>query len=108
MSKHDFAREEIGDSGEADVRMRSDIQAAARRERGRTHLVPEDEGADRPPPCRGERPTHLEAAQVARARRDDGFQTAAGAGVRDGLRDGLPAHRPDDGPSEWVDATVLP
>jgi Tfp pilus assembly protein PilF len=46
VAVHDPAVEQIGDGGEADVRVRAHVDALARHELHRAHLVEEDEGAD--------------------------------------------------------------
>ena len=82
-----LALEQVGDGGEADVRMRPHVDAVADQELGRPHLVEEDEGPDHLLLRRGQRAAHLEAAEIAGARHDhvlDGI-----AGVRDRREWGL-------------------
>lgn len=71
----DLALEEIGDRGEADVRVRPHIEALPGRERSRPHLVEEDEGPDAALLHVGERAAHREpVSQVARAGNDQRFE----------------------------------
>ncbi len=95
VAVHDLALEQVGRGGEADVRVRPDVDALADHELRRTHLVPEPEyeGADPLPPRRGQRAPHLEAAEVAGAGDDDGLDGVAGELVAErGVVGGLPAH----------------
>jgi len=66
----DRAFEQIGDGGEVDVRVRSDVDAFACRKPCGPHLVEEDERPDHRPLLVGERPVHLEPAEVMRDRRE--------------------------------------
>jgi hypothetical protein len=93
VAVHDLAVEQVGRGGEADVRVRADVDALADDELRRAHLVPEDEGADHLPPRRGKGAADLEAAEVAGAGDDDGLDGVAGALVAGrGVVGGLPAH----------------
>jgi hypothetical protein len=58
----DRAVEEVGEGGEADVRMGPHVVAGARIERHRAEVVEEDEGPDAPPVAVRQRATHGEAA----------------------------------------------
>ena len=90
-----LALEQIGDGGEADVRVRAHVDAVADQELGRPHLVEEDEGPDHLLLGRGQRAAHLEAAEVAGARHDDVLDGVAGACVAGyGIVGRLPAHAP--------------
>ncbi len=64
----DLALEEIGERGEADVRVRAHVDALARRKVGRPHGVEEDEGAHFPPLGDRQDAAHGKTAQVALAR----------------------------------------
>ena len=90
---HDLAVEQIGDGRQADMGMRPHIHAGPEQELGRPHLVEEDEGADHLPLRRGQRAAHLEAAEVAGPRHDDGLDGVAGELVaRLRIVGGVPAH----------------
>jgi len=52
--------------------MRPHVDAVPRREGGRPHVIEEDEGADQLARRAGQHAAHGEAAEVARARLDDG------------------------------------
>ena len=78
VAVHDLALEQVGRGGEADMRVRADVDALADDEVGRAHLVPEDEGADHLPPRRGQGAADLEPAEVAGAGDDDGLDGVAG------------------------------
>ena len=68
----DLAFEEIGDGGEADVRMRPHVESLSWREQGRAHLVEENERADAAPAGVGQGAAHREAvAEIPRARDDE-------------------------------------
>ena len=89
----DFAFEQVGDRGEADVGVGPHVDAVAELELGRAHLVEEDEGPDHLLGCRGQRAPHLEGADVAGARHDHVLDGIAGAFVSgNGVLAGLPAH----------------
>ena len=66
----DLAVEQIGDGGEADVRVRAHVDAArdAGRELDRPHVVEEHERPDHPVLREGQHPPHLEPAQIAAPR----------------------------------------
>lgn len=73
--------------------MRAHVDALACHEFGGAHLIEEDEGADHLPLGGGQRPAHLESAQIARPRHDDGFDGIHGIPDRDfGVECGVPAH----------------
>ena len=65
-----LALEQVGDRGEADVRMRPHVDALADQELGRPHLVEEDEGPDHlllaPPARRGAPRSRRDRARAAR------------------------------------------
>ena len=91
---HDLAVEQVGDGRQADMGMGPHVHAGSEQELGRPHLVEEDEGADHLPLRRGQRPAHLEAAEVAGAGHDHGLDGVAGelvAGLR--IVGGVPAHQ---------------
>ena len=93
VAVHDLAVEQVGDGGEADVRMRAHVDAGADEKLGRPHLVEEDEGADHLPPRRRQRTAHGKAAEIAGARHDDLLDGVAGAMVaRLRIFGGCPAH----------------
>jgi hypothetical protein len=71
VAMDDFTREEIGDGGEADMRVRANVDAAAGRELDRAELVEEDERADHAALRRRQHALHREAvAEVAGAGED--------------------------------------
>src|SRR5437764_11123 len=77
-----FAVEQIRDGGEADVRMRSDVEAVASLEDDGAHLVEEDEGPHHAASRGGERAADGEAvAEVAGAGEDDRLDGRAGVAV---------------------------
>src|SRR4029434_8734295 len=61
VAMHDAALEEIGDGGEADMRMRAHVDAAAGRELDRAELVEEDERPDHTALRRRQHALHGEA-----------------------------------------------
>jgi hypothetical protein len=72
IAVQDFAVEEIGHGGEADMGMRPHIEAGPGRQHSRAHLIEEHERADRAAFGRGENAANLEAtAQIAGPRHDD-------------------------------------
>ena len=85
----ELAAIEIGDGGEADVRMRPHVDALAGEKLGRSHLIEEDEGPDHLPARRRQRAAHREAAEVAGARDDEGLDRIGGDRVG---RNGIEAH----------------
>ncbi len=70
---HDFARKQIGDGREADVRVRADIHVArdARREVNWTHVVEEHEGTGHPLLRGRQDAADGKASEVSRPLRDD-------------------------------------
>ena len=68
---HDLACEEIGHRRKTDMRMRPDVDALARRKRGRTHEIEEDDRPDVPYRRRGQQSRDREAAEVAHPAFDD-------------------------------------
>lgn len=60
--------EQIGDGRQVDMRMRAHIDPGSGQELRRTHLVEEYEGADHRPLLVGQRPMHLEPAQIMTGR----------------------------------------
>jgi uncharacterized protein DUF2721 len=75
VAMQDLAFEEIGHRGKADVRMRPHVEAFARRERHRAHLVKEHERTDRALARCRQRPAHFEAAaEVTRARNEQSVE----------------------------------
>jgi hypothetical protein len=78
----DAALEEIGDGGEADMRMRAHVEAAAGRQLDRPELIEEDEGADHAPLRHWQHAPHREAvAEIARAREDLVLGQSGGSGL---------------------------
>jgi hypothetical protein len=69
----DFALEQIGDGGEADVGMGPYIDPVPGGEIGGPHVIEEDEGADHAVCGKGQHPPHLEPAEVLLPRGDDEF-----------------------------------
>ena len=67
----DLTLEQISHGCQADMRMRAHIDAGAKNEFGRAHLVEEYEWANHLRLCRRQRTPHLEAAEIARTRHDD-------------------------------------
>jgi hypothetical protein len=87
VAMEDLAVEEVGDGGQADVRVGSDVDAGAGFESRRTEVVEEDEGPERTQFGGGEEAAHQEtAADVAVTRGDDDLD--AGTGVRWAVRSG--------------------
>src|ERR1041385_5352519 len=95
---HDFALEQISDSGKADMRVRADIDVArqASGKIDRPHVIEEDEGTDHAPPGLGQDAPDLEGPETAPALFDDKFDHAASAQLHCGAcrpRLGRPAPR---------------
>ena len=68
----DLAIDQVGQRGEADVRMRTRIQAFSGTEGDRTEAVEEDERTYHPALRGGQRPPHLKAiAQISDVRKQD-------------------------------------
>ncbi len=71
----DLAVEQVGDGGQADVRMGPHVDALAGPEVGRTHVIQEDERPHHPPRRVGQHALHLEpSAEVPAAALDDSFE----------------------------------
>jgi hypothetical protein len=62
--------DQIGERGEADMRMRSRVDAFASAEDGGTESVEEDEGADHPALGRRQSAADFEATEVANCRQE--------------------------------------
>ncbi len=77
----ELAAEEVGDGREANMGMRPYVDAPARDELSRSHLVEEDERPDHLALRRRKRAANLEIADVARSRHDQGFDGLDGDGV---------------------------
>jgi hypothetical protein len=77
----ELATEEVGDGRKANMRMRTYVDAPAREELCRSHLVEEDEWPDHLALRRTKRAANLEIADVARSRYDQGFDGLGGDGV---------------------------
>ncbi len=89
----DLATKEVGDGREADMGMGADVDALARNELGRSHLVEEDERPDHLALRRRKRAADLETADVARTRHDQGLDRLDGDSVgTDGIQRRVPAH----------------
>ena len=71
ISMNDRAGKQIGDRGQADMRMGPHVDAPARRELGRSHLIEKDERSDATPFQRRQHAAHFESADIARTRHDD-------------------------------------
>ncbi len=69
------------DGRKANMGMRADVDAPARDELSRSHLVEEDERPDHLALRRGKRAANLEITDVARSRHDQGFDGLDGDGV---------------------------
>jgi hypothetical protein len=67
VAMDDFAVEQIGDGGKADMRMRPNVNAVAGLEHSRTEVVEKDERSDHARACRRQGAVHLKAAEVDRA-----------------------------------------
>jgi hypothetical protein len=78
----DLALEQVGDGGQADMRVRPDIDAGAGQELPGSHLVEEDEGADHLAFPGRQGPPHLEAADVVGARQQHGLEAGRQRVVR--------------------------
>ena len=90
----DAAAQQIGHRRKADMRMRPHIDALAGQKLGRPHLVKEYERPDHLSLGRGQRPAHLEAAQIPRARHDDRRNRVNFIAHRDRrVQCGIPTHR---------------
>ena len=87
------ALEQVGHGAQPDMGMRAHVDPVAGQQFRRAHLVEEDEGADHLPSGRGQGAAHLEAADVAAAGDDEGFQRRGGDQVGVGQKGvGIPAH----------------
>ena len=90
VTMHDFARKQIGDGGEADVRMRPDIDGLRKpgREVLGADVIEEDERPDHVPACERQYPSDFEPAEIPPPLVDDihaiWFTRPAGAGARRG------------------------
>jgi hypothetical protein len=91
---HDAAVEQIGDGGQANMRMRADVHALAGDELHRPEMIEEDEGPDHLALAVRQRAPHFKSiAEVAGARHDHQFQRVAGMRVaEDRIVGGNPAH----------------
>src|ERR1700728_1417707 len=67
----DFAVEQIGHGGKADMRMRPNVNAVAGLEHSRTEVVEEDERSDHARACRRQRARLLKAAEIDSTRYND-------------------------------------
>ncbi len=94
VAVQDAAVEQIGDGGQANMRMRADVHALAGEELHRAEMVEEDEGADHLPLAMRQRAADLKSvAEIAGARHDDEIERVAGFGIAEhGVVGGLPAH----------------
>ena len=83
----ELAAEEVGDGREANMGMRTYVDAPARDELSRSHLVEEDERPDHLALRRRKRAANLKAPDVARSRHDQGFDGLDGDSVgADGVK----------------------
>ncbi len=73
VSMHDRTVEQIGDSGQADVRMRPNVKATTGEKFSGSHLIEEDERPDHLLFRGGQRAAHLEAADIVGTRDDHRF-----------------------------------
>jgi hypothetical protein len=71
----DFAFEQVGHGGEADMRMRAHIQARSGMQHRRPHLVEKDERTDHAPLGRWQGAPDLKAADIVGPRHDDRFDS---------------------------------
>ncbi len=97
---HDFAGEEIGERGEADVGMRAHVDAArnAARELHGSDVVEEDERADHATAVMRQHAADLEVADVPTSLLDDvGDDAPEVAALRACAPDRRPVHRPARG-----------
>src|SRR5260221_13340297 len=92
VTMQDLAVEQVGDSGEADMRVRPDVDAGSRFEHGWAHLVEEDERSDHAPLDRGQNPPDLEPTEIAGSRHDGRFERTPRRRLRNGVMCGWPAH----------------
>ena len=74
----DRALEQLGDGGQADMRVRTYIDALAGGEYDRAHMIEKDEGADLPPLCKGQDAAHFEVNQIGDPRINDNVDSGAG------------------------------
>jgi hypothetical protein len=83
----------VGDSAEADVGMRANIDTLTGNEFCRSRLIEENEGTDHLPLWRRQGAAHLEITEVARARDDQRLDRIDAYGVRaSGLQGWVPTH----------------
>jgi hypothetical protein len=94
VAMHDFPIEEIGDGGEANVWMRTNIHAGRKpgREVLGTDVIEENERADHVPPRERQHTSHFEPTQVTTALIDD---VHANRFTRNGVRPQFLAKGPD-------------
>ena len=73
VAMHDLAREQIGDRGESDVRMRTHVDGLRKpgREVLRADVIEEDEGPDHVPPRERQHAPDFESPEIAAALVDD-------------------------------------
>ena len=90
VAMHDLARKQIGDGGEADVRMRPHIDGLRKpgREVLGADVIEEDERPDHVPACERQHPSDFEPAEIPPPLVDDfhanWFTRPAGAGAERG------------------------
>ena len=77
----DLAVEQVGDGGEADMRMRAHVERMPGPQDRRPHAIEEDEGPDQPALCRRQRAAHLEAVNVLGVRHHHQLDLIAGKSV---------------------------
>src|SRR5262245_6704043 len=73
VAVHDFTIKQVGHSREADMRVRSNVEALPRAELGRPKMIEEYEWTDHARLRRGERAADGEIAKIHSARHDDTF-----------------------------------
>src|SRR5580658_4797414 len=79
VSMHDLAVEQVGNGGQADVRMRSYIEPGARPELRRTHLIEKYKWTNGAALTRGQRAAYMKAlTELAQRRNNDGLDPCHG------------------------------
>ena len=81
VSMHDFTLEQVSYRGKADVRVRTYVNAFARRKFGWTHVIEKDKRADHTSLYRREYAAHAETAEIPGSGLDDHFDRTLGFGA---------------------------